>query len=216
MTRPITRLELPQLALELRHVGELLATPCSCSAEPAHEIGDHLWRSTRDMDPTPLRAAAYDGDRGGWRYETDKATGDTWPVQAGDSTGEAAVRHLAPGVRHEYVRLLTSVRDANRDLHLFIDQHRPNRTLDDIRPDDPGEWCAHHLATIGTCEPRHRGDLCRACNDFRLLYRVPPPKDLLLLRQDGRRWTQQAIDDALRALRAAKKAKRKGKGRRAS
>lgn len=63
---------------------------------------------------------------------------------------------------------------------------------------DPADWCANCLR-IAKCAPRHRGDLCRWCYDFKTANRHRlPPLELLRMHHEGRRITEDRIKDALR------------------
>ena len=101
----------------------------------------------------------------------------------------------------------------NRELGLMVDQWRPDRATTVDETATAADWCAHHLTTIGTCEPRAKGDLCRWCDDFRRAYNVLPTRGLLEKRRDGARITQALVDESLalhmKALRAARKRRRR-------
>ena len=58
----IRRADLPQIALELRRLGELLITPCPCGSTEytwlkAHMLSEHIWDATLDMAPGPKAQA---------------------------------------------------------------------------------------------------------------------------------------------------------------
>lgn len=61
---------------------------------------------------------------------------------------------------------------------------------------DPGDWCASCLR-IAKCSPRHRGDLCRWCYDFNRAEHQRPPVKIVRYHHEGRRITQQMVDDAI-------------------
>jgi hypothetical protein len=59
-------------------------------------------------------------------------------------------------------------------------------------------WCSHHIR-IGIAEPRHRGELCRYCDDFLKLWQVRPPVSILRDRHHSRRVSEKSIKAALEA-----------------
>jgi hypothetical protein len=207
--RTIRPSDLPLAVIHLRRAGELIATPCGCG-HASCTLGEHVLRAAGHMGPGP-RAANIDPTTRGARWEADE-TGNIWPVP-NDPTGEAALQPDAPDVQTLLRQaIITSERAALAVIDL-IGAHRPDRRPLDV--DEPDGWCSHHLDEIGVCEPRHRGELCRSCYDFARLHGIAPPRRLLQMHRDGRRWTDQDIAIALREHRAAQ-ARPKRKGRRAS
>jgi hypothetical protein len=167
-----------------------------------HNVTEHLWRSTTDMAPG-LRAANTDpGGANRWVEEQ----GEVWPVP-NDPSGDAAVDsidHPDPHLHDTLLNFLDHAWDV-RQLVDFLEQHRPDRHAPTKDPASDNEYCRHHLNTLGTCEPRYRGDLCRTCYDFELAHPgLHPTKRLLELKREGRRWTQQDVTDALKELKPAK------------
>lgn len=202
MTRAVRRIDIPLVAVDLRHTGELLLHKCQCG-NAGCTIGEHLYRSTRDMAPGP-RAANQDPDGKGWRYEQE---GDTvWPVPSGDITGEAATRDFddTSGLHAEYQTLLDDLHAADRALQAFVQRHRPDRTLPKLEAVSDSEWCRVCLQTIGKCSPRYRSDLCRDCYDFHGIYKFDRPAELVRAKHEGQRITQQMVEAAVRAERKRK------------
>lgn len=191
----------------------------ACPVCRPHSIGEHLWESTRAMAPG-IRAQNYDPDTGGWRYENeldpDGAITETWAVPQ-DAVGEAALADAdrTDGLYLRYRQLVTNAQDAALAVSRFIDTYRPDRLVPIGDPITDEEFCTHHLATLGICEPRNgRGDLCRTCYDFSLTHHVLPPRALLEARREGRRWTPPMVEEALAADRARRQAERKGRKKR--
>lgn len=202
MTRTVRRSDIPLVAVDLRHVGELLLHPCKCGHDNC-TIGEHLWRSTHDMTPGP-RAANTDPDSRGWRYEEDD-DGTVWPVPSGDRTGEAATQaDDTARLFDEYQQLLTNLREASHELGYFIDRHRPDRTGTKLEVVSDSDWCRVCLHTIGKCSPRYRSDLCRDCYEFDRTYHFDRPAELVRAKHEGQRITQQMVDAAVRAERLRK------------
>ena len=196
--------DIPQLALELRRLGELLITPCPCTTQnpdgwqKAHTLGEHLWDSTRNMAPGP-RAQAFEP-----RTITPSVGGDHEPAPDPDLAGR-------------YTTLTRSTWQTVRELQAFVDTWRPDRTAPTGPTFTDTEWCAHHLNTLGICEPRYRGDLCRRCYGVRLTTGHLPPRSILLDWREGRRVTDSSLAAAIRTEQTAagKPKARKGKRRKA-
>lgn len=182
------RSDIPLLALALRHLGELLVHPCSCGRDSC-VLGEHVWRSTQDMVSGPP-AANTDPTRRGWRYDTiDHVDGtqELMPVALGDSTGESALGSDPVDSKYaEYVSQLNAIHHRTQDLNRFLQAHRPDRRIPTADPPSDNEHCRHHLATIGTCEPRAVGDLCDFCRSYQTQTRKLPPADLLQAKHEGR------------------------------
>lgn len=200
--------DIAPIALRVGHIKEQLLTSCKCGKDNC-TLGEHVWRATRAMTPSPLRAANTDLG-GGNRWEThDDDT--VWAVP-NDPTGEAII--AGDTQPDEYAVALEWLNRAADNFAVVFGKYRPDRRLHTVVPGAELAWCAHHLAAIGTCEPRHRGDLCRVCDDFRRAHNETlPPADLLTAKHEGRRWTEQMIRDSLRA---AKPKSKKSKRRKAS
>lgn len=178
---------------QLQRIGSKIAAAGDQIA--AH--GPTLWERTRQWRPG-ARAANLDPDSGGWRYEQD-VDGTVWPVPS-DPTGEAAMPHAdAAAHLHDELRALIDTMDRCSDR--ILELSRLALPANTPRPDDPTAWCANHLS-IGVCEPRHRGDLCRWCDDFRREHANQlPPASLLGARHRGVRITERMVDAAMRELR---------------
>lgn len=189
------RLDLPQVTLDLRHTGGLLAHPCPCGRD-ACTLGEHIWFSTQDMRPG-LRAQTTDPRTRSWPIETDDGTEDH-----SDRTDPTQNVHL------EYRRRLVRVWRTVRDLQQFMDAHRPDRTVPLPEPPADEVWCRPCL-TIGVCEPRHRGDECRWHYEFRRTHHIDAPVDLTRAKHDGKRITERMVDDAVREAKLAAKAQRR-------
>lgn len=201
------RSDIPIVALYLRRAGELAAM-----------YGEDTWDSTKRMGPGP-RAAHFDPDgRGGWRHEA-VPEGDRTIVAPipNDPTGEAAVTDDSTASVHQAFQDQHEV--AQREARKLIDMYeqlrydRADPRANGIPVEDPAtdqEYCSHHLSTLGTCEPRYRGDLCRACYDFNLAHDLLPTRHLLRLRHEGKQWTEQQVTEALTELRRGRK-KRKAR-----
>lgn len=219
--------DMPQVGLELRRLGELFVMSCPCGQggaarwESAHTLSEHLWRATRDLDDAAIRAAAYDAETTGHRYEHETQTDGSmivWPV-AVDVTGEAALAGIAPSVHDEWRRLIDKLWSALRDVQAFVDQHRPDRTMPTGPVFTDTDWCRNHLDVLGVCEPRFRGDTCRRCYGVKLTTGSLPPRSILEAWRDGARVTDAILAAAIRADKKEKangKGKAKGKRQRAS
>lgn len=188
--------DIPPIAVRARRIGELLLTPCGCGRLNC-TIGEHIWHSTKDMS-RGVRASNTDPG-GGNRWWTDD-DGTVWPIPP-DAVGDAALAtDELDDASAGYAALLDAFDKVGDQLEVFISQHRPDRRLHTVDPSAAEQWCTHHLTAIGKCEPRHRGDLCRTCYDFKLAHNEKlPPADLLAAKHEGRRWTEQMIRDSLRA-----------------
>lgn len=206
MARTIRPSDLPLAVLHLRRAGELIATPCPCGRKDC-TLGEHVLRAAGDMTPGP-RAANLDPATRGTRWEEDRATGVVSPVP-NDPTGEAAINPSQADAQAELRRAIATGDQLAQDIIDIISTHRPDRRP--LEVDEPVEWCRHHLDELGVCEPRYRGDLCRPCYDFARLHGIAPPRRLLQLHRDGRKWTDQEIALALREHRAARNPRRKGR-----
>lgn len=200
--------DIAPMALRVGHIKEQLLTPCGCGRLNC-TLGEHIWHATRAMNAPGVRAANTD-PAGGNRWDTDD-DGDVWAIP-NDPTGEAAMSP-APA-DDEWIEALEWLNQAADHFAVVFGRYRPDRRLHTVDPSAAEQWCTHHLTSIGKCEPRHRGDLCRVCYDFKLAHSEKlPPADLLAAKHEGRRWTEQMIRDSLRA---AYPKKPKSKKRKAS
>jgi hypothetical protein len=183
--------QLPLVTLDLRHAGELLAHPCQCGRNHC-TLGTHIWQATRDMDPGPKA------------QNTDpKVRGHSTPA---DHTEPDPALHL------EYRRLVTEAQTAAQHLTAFIGRIRPDRILHNPPIlTTAQDWCRNHLNTIGVCEPRYRGDLCRFCYDVQLAEGTEPPQALLVMRHRGDRLTTEDVTAIVAAAHPPRTRKRKGR-----
>lgn len=199
----IRRADLPQIALELRRLGELLITPCPCGSTEytwlkAHMLSEHIWDATLDMAPGPKAQA----------FEPRTIA----PSQGPDDGREPRPDPDKHAQYHDSARTLW---DATRALQGLIDTLRPDQNMPTGPTFTDTEWCAHHLDTLGICEPRNRGDLCRRCYGVRLTTGHLPPHSILIAWRDGTRVTDATLAAAIRAEQARTgKTKAKGKGKR--
>ena len=169
-------------------------TPCGCNGKE-HSLAEHLWHSTRDMEPG-LRASNTDP----------KVTG------SGNSTEGDSDTDPTMAVSERYKVLVQALHGAALELTDFVAAHRPDRVLTLPTAVSDESWCRSHLR-LGLCEPRWRtSHRCRWCADFDALYHQDPPLVLLQMRRQGQRIMQGDITEALRAEReAAKRNRRKRK-----
>jgi hypothetical protein len=185
----VNRRDLPIVVVDLRHTGELVAHPCVCSQKHC-TLGEHIWRSTSDMQPGGVRAQTTDPKIRAWPTDTDD-----------DSDNQSS-----PDLHAKYLQLLTAAQHAARDLARFIDAYRPDRTIavKDL-PRSDNDWCRVCLAH-GICSPRYRGDLCRDCYSFDSVYHFDRPPELVIAKHEGRRITEPMVLEAV--LRARKNRRR--------
>jgi hypothetical protein len=189
--------QLGLVTLDGRYVGELLAQPCECG-RPQCTIGAHIWRATYDMRPGP-KAQNLDSRVRGQGTDTNEADPEPDPAL-----------HL------EYLRLVMSYwRDA-RALADFIGRLRPDRVLRNPPVlSTVQDWCENHLATIGVCEPRYRGDLCEWCYRVQLAHGALPDQQFLRERRDRGRVTPLAETAFLERIRATRPKSKARKSRKA-
>jgi hypothetical protein len=202
MSRPVRRVtDLPRAALDIGRAKELLLHPCTCTPDRPHSLGEHLWRSTRDMAPGVI-AHATDAIRIGPANDSD-LDGDQ-PDPPGDAT---------VWLHPEFRRRVSHAWTACLDLVDFVQAHRPDReALGDEEVATDEDWCRSCLR-IGVCSPRSRGDLCDFCYRFsQVVAGMHPPEWLILARHEGRRVTEQMMTDAIREVRPARKKKRRKAG----
>lgn len=198
--KPISADDIPRIATAVRLAGELLdahgvtvldvVRDWQAGVHGAPEgIGGTRWEDCTDPgcvecpNPTSDRSA----DRLHFHPRANDPTGETAATAAGGSVDTAAA--VFTELQHLLVRA-------------FADCSRLNAiTAGIVPPDtavDPVRWCNHHLQ-IGLCEPRHRGDECRFCYDFRLLWGKLPPLSILGIRHRYGRVTKDQVEAALDA-----------------
>jgi hypothetical protein len=194
VTRPIRRAsDLTLAALDIRRAGELLLHPCGCNGRD-HSLGEHLWRSTADMEPG-IRASNTD-PRVVSSGQSDPSDSDTDPTVS---------------LRRSLQRIVQVGVDAAEVITDFVTQHRPDRTTTEPAKTTDDDWCRCHLAA-GLCEPRFRNHtVCRWCYEFDLAYRMDPPTGLLLLRHQSPKLKDSDVTEAVRAERLRLKGERKRK-----
>lgn len=198
--------DIAPIALRVGHIKEQLLTPCGCGRLNC-TLGEHIWHSTRAMRGPGPRAANTDPG-GGNRWETDE-DGEVWAVPH-DPTGEAALG--GESEPDDWAEALEWLNQAADHFAVVFGKLRPDRRLHTVDPAATEQWCAHHLATIGKCEPRYRGDLCRICYDFKLAHDAKlPPADLLEHKHQGGKWNEQMIAASLKAAKPVKRKKGKRK-----
>lgn len=175
--------DVPRVAAAIRTAGELLDV-----------WGELMLTLTADWS-SGAKAANLDPDTRGHRWETDD-DGQVWAVPS-DPTGEAAIAQaradMAPELRKRLARMTDDAQWV-RDLAHVLAPIVPPSSMNDRDE----RWCDHHLR-VGLCEPRHRGDCCRFCYDFRLTWNVLPPVSLVRDRHNGKRITEGAVRAALQA-----------------
>lgn len=195
MTRHLRLSDLAHVAARLSLLGTRLAEPCNCGRDRC-TLGEHLYRATRAAQPGPQAQdfqpsrAAHGGDGMATAFIDDRAG------QAHDELSDAALKLWSE----------------TRTLLLLLDNWPPTRKLTDTTA-SADQWCAWHLSTIGTCEPRYSGDQCRWCYDFRRQHDMMPTREILEARHAGRRITATMIADVKRAQKARRQ-KRRRKARR--
>lgn len=134
-------------------------------------------------------------DTGGWRYEVITENGEevTVPIPS-DSTGESAVHFdNLDGAHDELQSLLKRLQSDAARVRDIVSAAVPPAVAAGI---ESVEWCSNHLR-IQQCEPRHRGDLCRFCYDFKNLRQKVPPPTILGIRHRYGRVTEKQIEEAL-------------------
>lgn len=178
----VTTADIPRVAAAIRTAGELF------------EVHGSLMLDLTSDWAQGAKAANLDPDSRGNRWETDE-DGFSQPIPA-DPTGEA-VLHARGDVATELQKRLARLADDSlwlKDMAHVLAPIVPPSTMNEKND----LWCNHHLR-VGMCEPRHRGDDCRFCYDFRLLWKVHPPISLLRERSNGKRLTEAGIKAALEA-----------------
>lgn len=196
------RSDLPQLALDARHLGQVIAHPCNCGAHGC-TIGTHIWRTTQEMAPGP-KAQTTEPRVRGWAPDTDHEP-------PADPT---IALHL------EHRRLAAEAWRAIRAYLDHLDRHRPDRTVPLPELPESELWCTP-CRRIGEIAPRFRGDLCRWHYDFGRTFRLDdqllltePIADLARLHHDGKRINDRDAAAAVREARRLANAKRGRKRKR--
>lgn len=179
------------VAATAQYLGKLLAQPCGCGRRQC-TVGEHAYHSTRDALPG-IRAQAFDDPR----------------VSGTTAAGDIAAGHSFDDKHDELSAMAASINLncialANMVAAVQHDRQHPKTTGADE------EWCRHHLDTIGSCEPRYRGDLCRRCYDFNRSTGVMPTKQILNAWHRGDRVTNHMV---AHAKSAQKKRRRKKKAK---
>lgn len=182
----ITDDDTPRIASVVRSAGELLDAHGPLTLKLALD-----WKRG-------LRSPNLDPDSGGWRYETivnAEGKDEVVPIPS-DATGEAAIAFdELDGLYDELQTLLRRVEaDAARLRNIIAAAVPPTAGLSVV---DPVDWCSNHLR-VEMCEPRHRGDLCRWCYDFKAVHGKMPPMALLGLRHRYGRVSEEQVKDSLR------------------
>lgn len=195
------RSDLTQLALDARHLGQVIATPCDCGAYGC-TLGDHVWRTTAEFTPGP-RAQTSDPKARSWAPDNDN---DNEPPP--DRTVALPLEH-----RRKMAEAWRAIREALDS----IDRHRPDRTVPLPELPEHELWCTL-CRRIGEISPRFRGDQCRWHYDlgrnFALsatLLADPAIADLARAHHDSRRISERMVTDAIREARKNQKAKSRGK-----
>lgn len=186
----ITASDVPRVAAAMRVAGELF------------EVHGGLMLSLTSDWQAGAKAANLDPDSGGNRWENCGPNNQVGCLQCphaipSDPTGEAAVAARRVEMASELqIRLERLVADAQwiRDAAHVLAPIVPPSTMnarDTI-------LCVNCLR-IGLGSPRHRGDLCRECYEFKLMWQVPRPPTLIKWRHDGRPLNDKIVKQALEA-----------------
>src|SRR5262245_46621421 len=165
---PVRRDLIPLVTLDARHAGELLAHPCACGRHRC-TLGEHIWQSTRDMTPGPKAQSFEPSTSSGYIIISELEEYRYGP----DPT---------IGLDVQFARAIDAYWTAARNLTRIIDQHRPDRWTPLPDPASDDQWCRHHLETIGQCETRYRGDLCRFCYELKLAHGHLPDHEAMQTR----------------------------------
>lgn len=125
-----------------------------------------------------------------------------------DPTGELATAddRIIDPIRHNGDAVFRGLTGALGDLRMALGSLIKIAQQTQTFPGEPG--CVN-CAQIGRFEEVTRGVRCRWCHDFWLAQKVDAPLELLQARADGKKITQQMIDQALQPARFGRtKAKR--------
>jgi hypothetical protein len=176
----VTPDELPLATLDLHRAALALAAPCHCGRTNCN-LATHLWHATKDMTPG-IRAQA---------YEPRTITPGGPPTDHEPRPDPTITAHT------DYTRDVQAAARAARTLLARIESHRPDRWIPPVDTTiSDSEFCTNHLENFGSCELRHRGDLCRFCDDIRRLHGFTPDRPLMRAKHEGRRITDRDIADA--------------------
>lgn len=154
------------------------------------------WRNILNTEPGTAAANVNGGGHGGG--------GDTQPERlagTSDANHRTLSSDLAHTARAELAVHLRSAFASAAAAARIVNAWTPTseRTTSPLggKQLDPGDWCSSCLR-IGKCAPRHRGDLCRWCYDFKTAnqHRMPPI-ELVRMHHEGRRITEEAVKGAL-------------------
>lgn len=175
----ITPEDAPKVAAQIRVAGELM------------DVHLGLVLSLLADWSAGAKAANLDPNSRGNRWD---AENEAWIPS--DPTGEAMLNARADTAVEAQMRLERMRNDALwwRDMIHVAGVVVPPSTInakDDL-------WCTRCLR-VGICEPRHRGTLCRDCDDFKKLYQADRPFSLVRMKREGKRLTKTIVEDALRA-----------------
>ena len=196
MTTHLRPSHLAHIAALATRLGTELARPCTCGRTGC-TIGDHVLRALRDGQIGPPAQ-------------------DLQPATSGGGTNDglatAFIDDREDRARVEFTTAALQLQRQAETLLIICDNWAPDRKLgDDTASDD--QWCAWHLSTIGTCEPRYSGDQCRWCYDFRRQHDMMPTQEILRARHAGQRITATMVADVKRAQKH-KRTKKRRKARR--
>lgn len=183
----ITSSDVPRVAAAMRVAGELF------------EVHGTLMLALTDDWQAGAKAANLDPDSGGNRWEDcgSPPCPECPHALPSDPTGEAAIAARRRETAIElHVRLARMVDDAQwvRDLAHVLAPIVPPSTMNDKND----LWCDNCLR-VGLANPRHRGNECRDCYEFRLMWQVPRPVSIIRDRHHGKRITEPMVKAALEA-----------------
>lgn len=199
------RSDLTQLALDARHLGEVIAHPCDCG-HYACTLGEHVWRTSHEFAPGP-------------RAQTTDPRVRSWPTDTDDDKDPAADPTIALNLENR--RLAAEAWRAIRAYLAFIDRHRPDRTIPLPELPESELWCTL-CRRVGEIAPRFRGDQCRWHYELGRNYGLsddllahPALAEVTRWHHEGRRISERQVTDAIREARNADKTKSKRKRRKA-
>jgi hypothetical protein len=184
----ITKADVKRIAATWRLIGEFMEV----HGELALDVFDGWAKgaATARLDPDMVHANR-------WQECGDAGCHDCPHAIPSDPTGEAALQdqreEFAAGFQERAERMNADalwLRDAFHVIAPIVPPTSMNEKND--------LWCDHHLR-IGMCEVRHRGDLCRYCDDFLKLWKIRPPVSILRDRHNGKRITEKMVKEALEA-----------------